>query len=690
MRTANVQPESDHCDDPTRTSLPMVRVDSWPVSHEFGRAATGLTSLVALLGVLAVNLASGQTLTNGFDQAGTLVLSTTNAYTFYATNGDNVILRMGAPTFRPLITFHAPNGTAITAASGSGSSSIDAWIAPVTVTTNGLFTVRVSSYYGTGSGAYSVCLARMPAAYEVTPADQGGSMTNGAAHPGTNVLGDLDMWSFQANVGERMEIRIGTTGFRPYLLLYGPTGAQLDVGSGSGSGDTDAIVEAQAATSGTFTVVVQSYYANGNGPYMLQLAKSTGAFVVSPGDDGGDLINGAANLGEISKGDLDMWRFNATVGENFSIRIGSPTCRPWLRLYGPTGILIRENFGAGSSDNDALLSATATNTGSFTLVAQSYYYSLSSPYTLNLAKMPGVYVLSPGDEGGPLTNGLANLATNSLGDLDVWTFAANAGDNIALRVGAPDYRPWIQLYGPNGVLFRDAPGSASSHHDAAIFVQATNSGVFTVIQQSFYYDGTGPYNLSFGRFPGSYLVLPGDEGGRLTNGVSYDASIALGDLDMWNFAACKNYPFTLTCEKLGGTFTPRVRLYGRNGALLATAQNATTVTLNYPGTNSGNYSVMIDGAGVNDSGTYRLTAYGIYEDALQLCPPLVAGSNLGLTGYGGSAGNSFVLLTTTDVTLPSALWIPLLTNQFDAFGGFDHTNLFNAGEVARFFRLRTD
>lgn len=689
MKTLSLQPEAHLGDAPTRTSLPTARMDSWPISHKFGRAATGLAGLVSLLGAWAVNLASGQTLTNGFDQAGTLVLSSTNTYTFYATNGDTVILRAGAP-FRPLVVLRAPNGVALATASGSGSSSIDAATTPLVMTTNGLFTVQVSSYYGNGTGATSLSLARVPGAFEVAPADEGGSMVNGGAYSGTNSLGDIDMWSFIATAGERIMVRVGTTGFRPYLLLYGPNGAQLAVGAGNGSGDTDGLVDATAPSNGTYTAVLESYYANGSGPYTIHLAKSTGAFVVSPGDEGGDLINGAANTGLITKGDLDLWRFDASVGDNVSIRIGSPAFRPWLRLYGPTGVLFREGLAATSADNDTLISGRVTNAGTFLVVAQSYYDSLSSPYTLHLAKMPGSYVVSPGDEGGTLTNGFANLATNSLGDLDVWTFSANAGDNLALRVGAPDYRPWIQLYGPNGVLFRDAPGSASSHHDAAIFVQATNSGVFTVVQQSYYIDGSGPYTLSFGRFPGSYLVLPGDEGGRLTNGVSYDATMALGDLDLWNFAACKGYPFTVTCQKLGGTFTPRVRLYGRNGALLATAQNAATVTLTYPGTNSGNYTVMIDGAGVNDSGTYRLTAYGIYEDALQLCPPLVAGSNLGLTGYGGNAGDSFVLLTATDIEMPSAQWTPLLTNQFDAFGGFDHTNLFHAGEAARFFRVRKD
>ncbi len=655
------------------------------------RSATGVL-LAAIAGLIGVGHAFAQgTLTNGFDQAGTLTLGTTNSYTFYATNGDAILLRVGAPTFRPLITLHAPNGAALGAGAGSGSSSVDANIVPINVATNGLFTARVSSYYGTGSGGYTVRLARVPGTYEIAPGDDGGPMINGAARSGTNSLGDLDVWTITASAGDRLMVRVGSAGFRPYLLLYGPAGVQIAAGAGSSSGDTDARVDAVAASNGIYTIVMQSYYANGTGPYTINLAKSTGAFVVSPGDEGGDLTNGAATPGQIAKGDLDLWRFNATAGDHLAVRIGSPACRPWLRLYGPNGVLFRESFAAASSETDTLVSGQVTNTGTFLVVAQSYYYNLVSPYTLSLVKIPGAYTVSPGDEGGNLANGLANLATNALSDLDVWTFSANTGDYLALRVGAPDYRPWLQLYGPSGALIQEALGSSSAHRDAAIFLQATNSGTFTVLQQSVYNDGTGPYTLNFARFPGTYSVSAGDEGGRLTNGVSQDATIALGDLDLWNFAACKGYPFTVTVQKLSGAaFTPRVRLFARNGALLATAQNATTVVLNHPGTNTGNYFVLVDGASLNDGGTYRLTATGIHDDReLQLCAPLISGAAANVTGFGGDAGSNFVLLTSPKVTTPAALWTPLWTNQFDVFGAFDYTNVFSHGETQRFFRART-
>lgn len=645
------------------------------------------------IGVLAATLCQAvfaQTITNGFDHTDVLLLGTTNSYTFYATNGDALLLRAGTATFRPLVTLHAPNGTVAGSSAGSGSSALDAALPLVIANTNGLFTVRASSYYGNGSGNFTVSLARIPAPYEIAPQDEGGPLTNGSAHAGSIAVGDLDVWSFAASQGDRLVLRIGATGFRPNLTLFSPSGAQLDVGAGAGSSDSDAVVDAQAPATGVYTVVAQAYYANGNGPYTLHLARLPGEFVVSPGDQGGTLVNGAPNLGEIVKGDLDLWRFEAAAGDSLLLRVGAPNFRPWIQLFSPTGVLIRESAGGGSADNDALITATATNSGVFTVLVQSYYPSQASSYTLNLAKIPGPFAFAPESGGGPLTNGFASRATNSLGDVDVWTFEGSAGDTVALRLGAPDYRPLITLYGPNGAAIQTASGGGSASRDATLFTVLTNTGVFTVAQTSFYYDGTGPYTLNFARMPGAYNVAPGDDGGVLTNGFSREGVIVLGDLDMWDFGACKGYPFSVVCEKTSGTMTLRVRLFARNGALLATAQSASIATINFRGTNSGHYTLLVEGAGVNDTGAYRLTAYGIQQDGLVLCPPLIANGLAEINGYGGTPSATFTLLSSTNLAQPVAEWPAILTNQFDSFGAWQHTNTLETTEPMRFYRLRAE
>jgi len=46
------------------------------------------------------------------------------------------------------------------------------------------------------------------------------------------------------------------------------------------------------------------------------------------------------------------------------------------------------------------------------------------------------------------------------------------------------------------------------------------------------------------------------------------------------------------------------------------------------------------------------------------------------------------VLTATNVTTPLANWTPLVTNNFDAGGGFSVTNAINSGTPQLFFRIK--
>src|SRR5438093_431576 len=208
--------------------------------------------------------------------------------------------------------------------------------------------------------------------------------------------------------------------------------------------------------------------------------------------------------------------------------------------------------------------------------------------------IPRAFIVPAGDEGGPLTNGGNHDGTNDLGDEDIWTFTANTKDNIVLRCGqlsgaGPNgYYPFIRLYGPNGALL-DSDFNAS---DAFIAYQTTNSGTFTVLVDSAYPGDTGTYRLRFMHMPGAFVVPAGDEGGSLTNGANHDGVIELGDEDIWRFTACRGDNILLHCAELStnATFYPWIRLYGPNGAFLASGQDNFNALISYRTTNSGTFT----------------------------------------------------------------------------------------------------
>jgi hypothetical protein len=63
------------------------------------------------------------------------------------------------------------------------------------------------------------------------------------------------------------------------------------------------------------------------------------------------------------------------------------------------------------------------------------------------------------------------------------------------------------------------------------------------------------------------------------------------------------------------------------------------------------------------------------------------GDQVLINGAGGLGGTTYRILTATNVALPLAQWTPLVTNQFNASGGFSYTNVIPPNLPAQFFRV---
>jgi hypothetical protein len=151
----------------------------------------------------------------------------------------------------------------------------------------------------------------------------------------------------------------------------------------------------------------------------------------------GELTNGSTYTGAIAPGgDFDTWTFSATNGDSILIKIGKITSTnnftPRIRLFNPNSA----QQALASSTSAAEIAVTATNTGTFTVIVDDVVSTTATgTYLLTLVKTGSALVVSPGDEGGPLTNGYAQPGNLPVGDLDAWNFTANAGDAIVVKVG---------------------------------------------------------------------------------------------------------------------------------------------------------------------------------------------------------------------------------------------------------------
>jgi uncharacterized membrane protein YecN with MAPEG domain len=507
-----------------------------------------------------------------------------------------------------------------------------------------------------------------------------GALTNGAFHDATLALGETNVWTFAANAGETVLLRSarlsGTSFYVPWIRLDNPDGVLV----AAGTSDGDNSVSVTVTNSGTFKVRISSYSPGYSGPYRLHLVKIPGNFTVSPGDEGGPMVNGATYQGTNDLGDLDAWTFTANAGETILVRAGrvsgnSSFYIPWVRLYGPDGALL----ASGSDQPNNEVSIVTTNSGTFTAVVGGYHPNgYFGTYSIRMGRIPGSFTVSPGDEGGPMVNGATYQGTNDLGDMDIWTFAAGAGETVIVRAGRVSgnssfYIPWVRLYGPDGALLK----SGLVEPDNEVSIVTTNGGNFTAVVSG-YYPGTyfGTYSIRMARIPGNFTVSPGDEGGLMVNGVSYQGTNDLGDMDVWTFAAGSGETVLVRAGRVSGNssfYIPWVRLYGPDGALLASGDIEPGNSISIVTTNSGDFTAIVGSYYPGGYfGTYTVRMARIPGD-FEVAPgdeggPMVNGAtyqgtngvgDLDMWNFSAEPGDS-IFLRAGRVTFNSGFYVPWL------------------------------
>ncbi len=568
----------------------------------------------------------GGPLTNGAIHEGEITQGDVDVWTFTATAGDRITIHTGeiadTDDFRPWLRLWAPNGASLGDLAGVSATVIDDVVAPVT----GTYLVLVATFDSgfDGEGTYRLTMMHTPGPITVSAGDQGGPLTNGAIHLGEILQGDVDVWTFTANAGERIAVHIGeiadTDDFRPWLRLWAPNGASLGDVAGVSATVIDDIV---APVTGTYFVLVATFDSgfDGEGTYRLTMTHTPGPITVSPGDQGGPLTNGAIHEGEITQGDVDVWTFTANAGDRITLHIGeiadTDDFRPWLRLWAPNGATLGDVAGVSATVIDDIV---APVTGTYLVLVATFDsgFDGEGTYRLTMMHTPGPIAVSPGDQGGPLTNGAIHEGEITQGDVDVWTFTATAGDRIALHIGeiadTDDFRPWIRLWAPTGATLGDVAGVAATVMDDVI---APVTGTYFVLVASFDsgFDGEGTYRLTMTHTPGPIAVSPGDQGGPMTLGVTHTGEILQGDVDVWTITLNAGDHITIDVAETSdpNDFRPWIRLWAPNGATLGDVAGLTSAQITSAvAPVTGTYLVLVGtfDSGFDGTGTYSLTAGG--------------------------------------------------------------------------------
>ncbi|MFN8573181.1 MAG: pre-peptidase C-terminal domain-containing protein [Gemmatimonadaceae bacterium] len=581
---------------------------------------------VTVEGAPAVGVAGGPTephgprvavgpITNGANHTGSIVAAgQTDVWTFTANTGQYIVGSIGETggtvDFTPWIRVTAPNGSLIVNTWNSAAANFGI-AAPQT----GTYTVQIATADAgnDATGTYTFSVAALPGALTVSGGDQGGPMTVGVNHAGTQTVGDQDIWTFNANTGDAIILAIGeVTGsvdYTPWIRLIAPNGALV----GNSWNTAAAQIAVNATQTGTYTVVVNTADSGNDatGDYRLVLALSSGVPTVPAGDEGGDMTNGVTHTGTLTVGDLDQWQFSAAVGDAIILSVGEQSgtnFTPWIRLLAPNGAVVGNSWNT----NAAQIQVTAAVAGTYSVVVSTANSGNdgTGDYTLVLARAPAAITVSPGDEGGALTNGANATGSLFVGDLDVYTFSSNAGIPMAISIGetaGTNFTPWIRLIAPNGAQV----GNSWNTTVAQINLIASQTGTYTLIVSTANSgnDGTGNYTLTLQK-GGAFVTSPGDEGGAITVGTNVSGILSIGDLDRFTFTANQgDYIAASVGEVTGTNFTPWIRLVSPTGQVIGNAWNTTVAQVNVAAPVTGTYTIAIGTAnsGNDGTGTYVLT-----------------------------------------------------------------------------------
>ncbi|HWP41158.1 MAG TPA: PPC domain-containing protein [Tepidisphaeraceae bacterium] len=516
-----------------------------------------------------------------------------DVYTFAANAGDAIAVDVGPISglnFLPLVRVFAPNGAPLT--DFVGSASLDQ------LALTGTYSIAV---YDNGSdhvGTYALTMLRMPAIplTTVTDTDSGPTLSN-QRQIGTIDSGDLDVFTFEANAGDAVGIDVGPLGgvnFLPLIRVFAPNGLPMSGFVGSFEG-------VQLPMTGTYYVAVHDNGNDHTGTYGLTMLR----FPAEPVFDteSGTILSNQRRVGAIDSGDLDVFSFHAEAGDSVAIDIGATSgvnFLPLIRVYAPNGVPL-DTFAASAAFDQL------PQSGTYYVAVHDNGDDHIGTYAITMirATSASASVQLTDADSGPLLSNQRRSGVIDSGDLDVYTFDAEAGDSIALNIGSTggvNFLPLLRLFAPNGLPL----SGYVSTFDASNLAQ---SGTYTVAVHDNGNDHTGSYGISLARLPAAPTADPNDlDGGAIASGQTRSGSLNAGDLDVYTIDLAQGGNVTIRAGFLTGVnFLPMIMLYAPNGVLIASQVGAAATIAFTNAPVSGTYYLLVRDTGDDHVGSYSLS-----------------------------------------------------------------------------------
>ena len=230
---------------------------------------------------------------------------------------------------------------------------------------------------------------------------------------GQNVAGELtpndsqrqsgkyeDVYTVQAHRGERLDLRLASDDFDPYLVVTGPQGFSLSNDDEAGQQGTNSRLVLEFPADGAYRVSVTSFRPGESGAYRLQAAVPAAGVQITTTERAEPIAFGATVRGSLGEGDAhlasgefsDRYRFTARRGQRIRAEVTAGKFDTYLILRRPDGSQDDndDTVADGRNSTNSRIDTVLAEDGEYVLTVTSYRPGETGDYSLSLGPSPGL------------------------------------------------------------------------------------------------------------------------------------------------------------------------------------------------------------------------------------------------------------------------------------------------------------
>lgn len=311
----------------------------------------------------------------------------------------------------------------------------------------------------------------------------------------------VDFYSFTAEAGQAISIRLSSTAFDTYLLIRTGFGFMED-NDDIEPGNFNSGLDVTLPMAGSYLIGATSYSAGETGSYTL-LITGPGGVIPERVDtiEIGQTLEGLLEIDDDTRESgefVDSYVLNAEAGQAIVLTMTSEEFDTYLAVVGPEDFMEFNDDSLGMG-TDSQLSFIAPATGELTVMATSYAIDMVGAYTLaaELTQAadvaPTLPSLTPGATvADSLEEGDETLQSGEL--VDLYRFVGRAGQQLEISMSSNEFDAYLILRGTDFTV--DNNNMSETDYNSLLHATLPVDGEYLIGATCYRPGETGAYELT--------------------------------------------------------------------------------------------------------------------------------------------------------------------------------------------------